>query len=339
MKKALITGVTGQDGFYLANYLLSLGYEVGGIVRRTSVPNDFRIKALYSHPYFRIFEGDVTDLSSIESAVLSFGPDEFYHLAAFSHVGSSWGSPIATCDIVGLGTLNCLEALRRAANDCRFYFAGSSEQFGNTILDNKPLNESSLMKPESPYAAAKVFGYNITHVYRNSYNLFTSVGILMNHESPLRGDQFVTKKITKGLAKIACGKQKKLTLGNINAFRDWGFAGDFVVAMHKILNHHSPDDFVIATGETHSVSEFLSLTCQFFNLDPSKVVEIDHSLYRPKDVDKLLGDFSKAKNMLGWEPQTSFKSLVEMMCQYDFARESGQKDLSNLLGVKLCTKN
>ncbi len=341
-RTAIVTGITGQDGFYLAYYLLSLGYRVVGIDRRTSLPTDERLRMLRGNPNLVILAGDVTDTASIQNAVQQFAPDEFYHLATQSHVGHSWETPQATCQITGMGVLNCLESIKRFAPDCRFYFAGSSEQFGNTIrqdfspdrhgcMSNIPsdgtlqyrlLNEQSPMAPESPYAAAKVFGYNISHVYRRSYDLFASCGILFNHESPIRGEQFVTRKITSVLARVKWGLEDHIELGNMSASRDWGFAGDYVKAMHAMLQHSVPDDFVVATGETHSVREFFDLACEHFELEPRKVLRINKRYLRPKDVDTLQGDATKAKNILKWSPSTSFKNLVTMMCDYDLHAQS-----------------
>lgn len=319
-KTAIITGITGQDGFYLADYLLKLGYRVVGIDRRTSLPTDARLKTLRGSPNLIIVNGDVTDYSSIQEAIRLFTPDEFYHLAAQSHVALSWKSPISTVDITGNGTLNCLEAIRKEKPDCRFYFAGSSEQFGNTLSNNNSnlLNEKSPMNPESPYAAAKLFGYNITQVYRRSYKLFASAGILFNHESAIRGEQFVTRKITSTLAKIYWKQENYLELGNINSYRDWGFAGDYVKAMHLIINHEYPDDFVIATGRTYSVSQFLDKACEYFKLSQNEVLKIKQEFIRPQDVNILIGDASKARIVLGWQPETSFDQLVDSMCKYDY---------------------
>lgn len=339
-KTAVITGVTGQDGYYLTEHLLELGYKVVGIDRRTSLPTTDRLTRFMGTPNFTLIRGDVTDLSSVQEVVSTFKPDEFYHLAAQSHVGVSWKTPIATCDITGMGTLNCLEALRKFKPDCRFYFAGSSEQFGNSLpngrervyvpgigyrgLGFKPeleqigkLNEYSPMHPESPYAAAKVFGYNICQVYRRSYDMFTACGILFNHESPIRGKDFVTRKITRQLAEIAAGQREFIELGNMDSCRDWGFAGDYVRAMHAMLQLDEPDDFVIAIGETYSVQEFFEIACRYFKLDPERILRINEAFIRPKDVDVLIGDSSKARDLLGWKPECSFEMLVELMCQYD----------------------
>lgn len=332
-KTAVITGITGQDGFYLTNHLLSLDYQVVGIVRRTSSPSDGRLRTLRGSPNLHLVNGDVTDLSSLERIVSEWCPDEFYHLAAQSHVAFSWEYPLATAEITGIGTLNCLEALRSYSPYSRFYFAGSSEQFGNSIkqrhnqtIDNPrryvSLNEDSPMEPESPYAAAKVFGYNISRVYRRSFDMFTACGILFNHESPVRGEEFVTRKITSSLARIKWDLQDYVELGNMDACRDWGFAGDYVRAMHAMLQHDTPDDFVIATGRTFSVKEFFQKCCAWFELEPEKVYKINPMFMRPKDVEVLLGDSTKAQTTLGWKPECSFDSLVEKMCQYDYHLQS-----------------
>ena len=335
-KTAIITGITGQDGFYLAHYLLSLGYRVVGLDRRTSLPTDERLRTLRGSPNFFILNGDVTDLSSIENVVNKFHPDEFYHLAAQSHVGLSWETPISTVDITGVGVLNCLEALRKNRPECRFYFAGSSEQFGNShsnMAESAMLDETSPMHPESPYAAAKVFGYNISQVYRRSYDMFTSCGILFNHESPMRGEQFVTRKITLALARIHAGQQDILELGNLSACRDWGFAGDYVRAMHSMLQHNEPDDFVIATGKTYSVQQFLDQALAYFGIDADRV-RVNSELYRPKDVDVLIGDAAKARELLGWEPEMNFHELVNIMCEHDLHYVKGRMDQADTcLGV------
>jgi GDPmannose 4,6-dehydratase len=286
-----------------------------------------------------LVHGDITDISSIQKAVKEFKPDEFYNLAAQSHVAMSWEYPIATSEITGIGVLNCLEAIKQEKPDCKFYQAGSSEQFGNSlepefcpsiaeprrmvlVPSSDHLHENSLMAPESPYAAAKMFGYNMTQVYRRSFDMFATCGILFNHESPLRGEEFVTRKITSNLARVKWGLQEHVELGNMDACRDWGFAGDYVRAMHAMLQHNKPDDFVIATGKTYSVKQFFNECCEWFELDPEKVYKINPKYMRPKDVEVLLGDSSKAQNVLGWKPQCNFEELVNKMCQYDYHLQS-----------------
>jgi GDPmannose 4,6-dehydratase len=323
-KTALITGVTGQDGFYLSHFLLEQGYRVVGFVRRTSLPTDSRLRTLRGSPNFHLIHGDITDIASIQKAVREFQPDEFYNLAAQSHVAMSWEYPIATSQVTGLGVLNCLEAIRQEKPDCRFYQAGSSEQFGNPIFEGRTasLSENSPMEPESPYAAAKVFGYDMTRVYRRSFDMFATCGILFNHESPVRGEEFVTRKITSHLARVKWGLQEHVELGNMSACRDWGFAGDYVRAMHAMLQHETPDDFVVATGKTYSVQAFFDACCQWFDLDPAAVYKSNPKFMRPKDVEVLLGDSSKAQRILGWEPTCDFTELVEKMCQYDYHLQS-----------------
>ena len=329
-KTAIITGITGQDGFYLAHYLLDLGYRVVGLTRRTSLPTDARLRTLRGSPNLHILHGDITDISSIQRIVKQFQPDEFYGLAAQSHVGMSWEYPIATSEITGLGVLNCLEAIKQEKPDCRFYQAGSSEQFGNPIVDGKTasLNELSPMEPESPYAAAKCFGHDMTRVYRRSFNMFATTGILFNHESPVRGEEFVTRKISRGLARVYWGLQDCVELGNMDAKRDWGFAGDYVKAMHAILQRDEPEDFVIATGHSYSVREFFDACCQYFQLDPEKVYKVNPKFMRPKDVEVLLGDSSKAQRELGWKPECNFDSLVAKMCDYDYHLQSPNPDIA-----------
>jgi len=345
-KTAIISGVGGQDGFYLTHYLLGLGYRVIGVSRRTSTPNDLRLKILRSSPNLHLVHGDVTDLSSIQNIVRLFQPDEFYNLAAQSHVALSWEYPITTSEITGLGVLNCLEAIRKEKPDCRFYQAGSSEQFGNSGFERQDiplsiprlgiesdgrvayfLNEDSVMRPESPYAVAKNYAYNMTQVYRRSFDMFTSCGILFNHESPVRGEEFVTRKITRGLARVRWGLQPHVELGNMDACRDWGFAKDYVRGMHAMLQQDTPDDFVIATGETHSVRSFFEKCCGHFELDVNDVYKVNPKFMRPKDVEALLGDSSKAKKVLGWEPECTFDELVRKMCDYDYHLQSPDAEL------------
>ena len=329
-KTAIITGITGQDGFYLASYLLEQGYRVVGIVRRTSLPTNGRLRTLLGSPNLHLVHGDVTDLSSIQKAIREFQPHEFYHLAAQSHVGMSWEYAEQTTQATGVGVLNCLDALRSEKPECRFYFAGSSEQFGNPIQEGRVaiLNEESPMEPESPYAAAKVFGYNITRVYRRSFDMFATCGILFNHESPVRGEEFVTRKITSNLARVKWGLQDYVELGNMAACRDWGFAGDYVRVMHAMLQHDVPDDFVVATGETNSVQHFFNECCKWFDLDPVAVYKANPKYMRPKDIDVLLGDSSKAQERLGWKPECDFGQLVEKMCQYDYHLQSPDPSIS-----------
>jgi GDPmannose 4,6-dehydratase len=327
-KTAVITGITGQDGFYLAHHLLQLGYRVVGVQRRTSMPSDERLRTLRCSPNLVLVDGDITDPGSLQYIVRTFQPDEFYNLAAMSHVGMSWKYPRMTAEATGIGVLNCLEALRLEKPDCHFYQAGSSEQFGNAIREHHneakgssrrfvALNEMSAMEPESPYAAAKCYGHDIVQVYRRSYDMHASCGILFNHESPLRGEAFVTRKITRALARIRHGLDTHIPLGNTSACRDWGFAGDYVKAMHLMLQQDQPDDYVIATGETHSVQDFLETACRFFGVDPEEVLKIDDQYKRPKDVEVLLGDASKAERELGWTREKSFEDLVNVMCEHD----------------------
>jgi len=325
-RTAVISGCGGQDGFYLTHYLLGLGYRVIGILRRTSTPNDIRLRFLKGSPNFHLVHGDVTDLSSIQRIVRDFKPDEFYNLAAQSHVALSWEYPIATSEITGLGVLNCLEAIRKEKSDCRFYQAGSSEQFGNSVakMNDGVLSESSPMEPESPYAVAKVFGYNITQCYRRSFDMFATCGILFNHESPMRGEEFVTRKITTALARIYWGLQDCVELGNLDACRDWGFAKDYVQAMHAMLQQDQPDDFVISTGRTHSVREFFNQCCKHFALDPELVYRVNPQFIRPKDIDVLIGDSTKAQTKLNWKPDCTFEKLIEKMCTYDLHAQSPQ---------------
>lgn len=324
MKKALITGITGQDGSYIAELLLSKGYEVHGIIRRASTFNTGRISHIYQDPHTpgaRLFlhYGDFSDGSSISEIVNNIEPDEVYHLAAQSHVRTSFDIPEYTADVTGLGTVRILEAIRRSKKNTRFYQASSSEMFGKA--KQVPQNEDTPFHPRSPYACAKVFAYHTTVNYRESYGIFASNGILFNHESPRRGETFVTRKITRGIAKILAGKENHIFLGNLEAKRDWGFAGDFVDAMWRILQYGKPDDFVIATGETHSVKEFLHEAFSLVGLDWEKHVKIDPRYLRPAEVDLLLGDYSKAKKLLGWEPKVRFKELVRMMVEADCRTE------------------
>lgn len=314
MKTALITGITGQDGSYLAELLLAKGYEVHGVIRRASTFNTKRIDHIFNK--LHIHYGDLTDGGGLTRLVREVSPDEVYNLGAQSHVKVSFEVPEYTAAATGVGTLMLLEAVRDGAPGAKVYQASSSEMFGST---SPPQNEKSPFHPRSPYGCAKVFSYWISVNYRESYGMFVSNGILFNHESPRRGETFVTRKITKAVARIKRGLQKELVLGNLNSQRDWGFAGDFVEAMWKILQCPDPDDFVIATGEMHTVKEFAQLAFQHVGLDWEKYVRIDPKYFRPAEVDALQGDASKAETILGWKPKTSFKRLVEMMVDSDIA--------------------
>lgn len=324
MRRALITGITGQDGSYLAESLLKKGYEVYGIIRRASTFNTGRIDNIYQDPHnprakMFIYYGDFTDSSSISEIVNTAEPDEIYHLAAQSHVRTSFDIPEYTGDVTGLGTVRILEAIRRSKKNIKYYQASSSEMFGQT--EEVPQKETTPFHPRSPYACAKVYAYHMTINYRESYGIFASNGILFNHESPRRGETFVTRKITRGLARILAKKEKYLYLGNLEAKRDWGYAGDFVDAMHRILQYKEPEDFVIATGEVHSVKEFLEEAFSLVGLNWEDYVKIDKRYFRPAEVKVLQGDYSKAKKLLGWEPKIKFKELVRMMLEADMKKE------------------
>jgi GDPmannose 4,6-dehydratase len=317
MKKALITGITGQDGSYLAELLLSKGYEVHGIIRRASTFNTQRIDHIYRDPHagsdkvqLYLHYGDLANTGNLTDIIYSIKPDEIYHLAAQSHVRVSFDLPEYTGDITGLGTMRILEAVRKSGIPTRFYQASSSEMYGSAA---PPQNEQTAFEPQSPYAAAKVYAFWATRNYRAGYQMFASNGILFNHESPRRGETFVTRKITRALAQIVAGRQNKLYLGNLDAKRDWGYAPDYVAAMWKIVQHNRPDDFVIGTGESHSVREFLDESFGYLNLEWQKYVEIDPRYFRPTEVNYLLADPSKAINELGWEPRIFFKDLVRIM--------------------------
>jgi GDPmannose 4,6-dehydratase len=319
MKKALITGISGQDGSYLAELLLEKGYEVHGLVRRSSSFNTGRIDHLYRDPHqegVRLFThyGDLTDPVALTQLLYRLQPDEIYHLGAQSHVRVSFDIPGYTFDVTGGGTLRLLEAMREAGVDSRFYQASSSEMYGAAP---PPQSETTPFHPRSPYAVAKLAAYWAAVNYREAYGTFASNGILFNHEAPRRGETFVTRKITRALARIKHGLQDKLFLGNLDAKRDWGYAPDYVEAMWRMLQHDTPDDFVIATGETHSVREFLEAAFGHAGLDWEEHVEIDPRYFRPSEVDVLLGDASKAKEKLGWEPTVRFEELVRIMVDTD----------------------
>ena len=320
MKKALITGITGQDGSYLADLLLAKGYQVHGIIRRASTFNTSRIDHLYADPHIHdvhlfLHYGDLSDSVGLVKLLYELKPDEIYHLGAQSHVRVSFDIPEYTSDITGVGTIRILEAMREAGGRSRFYQASSSEMFGKA--QEVPQNEKTPFWPRSPYGVAKVFSYWATVNYRESYGLHASNGILFNHESPRRGETFVTRKITRAVARIKAGLQDKLFLGNLDAKRDWGYAPEFVEAMWLMLQQEQPDDYVVATGETHTVREFLELSFGRAGLEWEKYVDKDPRYYRPAEVELLLGDPSKAKKQLGWEPKTKFKDLVTLMTDAD----------------------
>lgn len=313
--RALITGITGQDGSYLAELLLEKGYEVYGIVRRSSLEKYDRIEQITEK--VRLVEGDLTDQSSLDHAIQQVQPDEVYNLAAQSFVPVSWNQPVLTADVTGLGALRVLEGLRKHSPKTKFLQASSSEMFGKVV--ESPQTEKTRFHPRSPYGVAKVFAHHITVNYRESYKLFACSSICFNHESPRRGGEFVTRKVTQHVAKIKLGLANKLKMGNLDAQRDWGFAGDYTRAMWMILQQSEPDDFVISTGQTHSVQELLELAFSRAGLDWKKYVEIDPKLVRPAEVDYLCGDSSKARKVLGWEPKVGFKELIEMMVDADLA--------------------
>lgn len=323
-KKALISGITGQDGSYLAEFLIARGYEVYGIIRRASSFNTGRIDPIYQDPHvpnnrLHLVYGDLNDASSLNKILRTVQPDEIYNLGAQSHVRVSFDIPEYTAEITGVGSVRMLEAIRESGINPKFYQASSSEMFGK--VQEIPQRETTPFYPRSPYGAAKVYAYWITVNYREAYNLFACNGILFNHESPRRGETFVTRKITKAAACIKLGLQKELFLGNLDAKRDWGFAGDYVPAMWMMLQQAEPDDFVIATGETHSVRELLDVAFERLDLDWKKYVKIDPRYYRPSEVDLLIGDSTKAKEKLGWEPKVSFAELVTSMVDSDLRIE------------------
>ncbi|HEX7503813.1 MAG TPA: GDP-mannose 4,6-dehydratase [Syntrophales bacterium] len=329
MKRAFITGITGQDGSYLTEFLLGKGYEVHGLIRRASTFNTDRIDHLYkdihdpdNHLYLHF--GDLSTSGQLTDLLHSIKPDEIYHLGAQSHVRVSFDMPEYTGDITGMGTLRLLEAVRKTGIKTKFYQASSSEMFGAAP---PPQSEQTLFQPQSPYAAAKVFAYYLVRNYRDAYKIFACNGILFNHESPRRGETFVTRKITRAATRIKLGLQDKLYLGNTAAKRDWGYAGDFVEAMWIMLQQGKPDDYVIATGETHSVREFLEKVFQKLDLDIEKHVEIDPRYYRPTEVDVLLGDASKARKKLGWSPKVGFEQLIDMMVATDLELAQKEKTL------------
>ncbi len=320
-KRALITGITGQDGSYLAELLLEKGYEVFGVIRRLSAPNVWRIQHLL--PRITLLQGDLLDQLSLIKAVDKAQPEEFYNLAAMSFVPSSWDQPMLTGEYNAQGVTRALEAVRSVNPKIRFYQASSSEMYGR--VREVPQTEMTPFYPRSPYGVSKVFGHYITVNYRESYDLFACSGILFNHESPRRGIEFVTRKVTDGVARIKLGLEKKLMLGNRDASRDWGFSGDYVRAMWLMLQQDQPDDYVVATGEAHSVQELVEVAFAHVGLDWQEFVGIDQRYLRPAEVDHLIGDPAKAKKDLGWEPTVDFKGLVHMMVDADMDRlKSGQ---------------
>ncbi|KPQ35127.1 MAG: GDP-mannose 4,6-dehydratase [Phormidesmis priestleyi Ana] len=337
-KRALITGITGQDGSYLAELLLEKGYEVHGIIRRTSTFNTDRIDHIYVDPHAEdaklfLHYGDLNDGTMLRRILEQVQPREVYNLGAQSHVRVSFDSPEYTVDTVAMGALRLLEAIRdyqqRTSQEVRFYQAGSSEMFGK--VQHELQSEKTPFYPRSPYSCAKVYAHWQTINYRESYDMFATNGILFNHESPRRGETFVTRKITRALARIIAGQQKKLYLGNLDAKRDWGYAKDYVKAMWLMLQHHEPDDFVVATGETYSIREFLTVAFEYAGLDWNDYVAFDERYLRPAEVDVLIGDSSKAKRVLGWQPEVSFEGLVKLMVDSDL-EAIGLKPIGNAEG-------
>jgi GDPmannose 4,6-dehydratase len=331
-RKALITGITGQDGSYLSEFLLGKGYEVHGIIRRSSSFNTGRIDALYQDPHvpdvrLRLVYGDLNDASSLNTILRTIQPDEIYNLGAQSHVRVSFEIPEYTAEVTGVGTIRLLEAIRESGQKPKFYQASSSEMFGK--VQEIPQRETTPFYPRSPYGAAKLYAHWITVNYREAYNLFACSGILFNHESPRRGETFVTRKITKAAARIKLGLQQDLYLGNLDAKRDWGYAGDYVEAMWLMLQQPQPDDYVIATGETHTVREFLDVAFGHLDLDWKKYVKIDPKYYRPTEVDLLIGDAGKAKKQLQWEPKVRFQELARMMVGADLETERERLEGTN----------
>ena len=327
--EAIITGITGQDGYYLSKLLLEKGYVVHGFIRRSSNINTTRIDSLISQygaeGQLKLYYSDLLDSSSITNLIKNIQPDEIYNLAAQSHVAVSFQNPMYSTNTSTVGTLTILESIRNADKKIKFYQASSSEMFGGS--HRGLLNENSLFDPKSPYAAAKLFSHNLTKLYRESYNLFAVNGILFNHESPIRGETFVTRKITRAVGRIYHGLQKKLTLGNLEASRDWGFAGDYVKGMYLMLQHKKPDDWVLATGETHTVREFVETAFNYLGLDWENFVVTSEKYFRPNEVDFLLGDASKARNELRWNIEVSFDDLIKKMVDEDLLIAEREKVL------------
>lgn len=351
MKKALIIGVTGQDGSYLAELLLENGYEVYGLQRRASLPNSARIDNIYDNPKYPNFitiYGDLSDNSNLRRTIEKIQPDEIYNLGAQSHVKVSFDLPEYTANINALGTLRILEVIRDLKTPIKYYQASSSEMFGKVLAI--PQNESTPFNPQSPYGLSKVFAFYATRIYRDSYGIFASNGILFNHESPRRGVTFVTRKITQGLCRIKLGLQETLRLGNLDSKRDWGYAKDYVEGIWMILQHHEPDDFVLATGETHSIREFIEEAGKYLGFDiiwkgkginekgmnrknGKVIIEIDPSYFRPLEVDLLLGSSTKATGILGWKPKVTFKELVKLMIQHDLDLVKKEKRIGHKIEI------
>ena len=323
--RALITGITGQDGSYLAELLLEKNYEVFGLVRRSSVKRLERIETVIDN--ITLVEGDLTDQSSLDSAIRDVEPDEVYNMAAQSFVPASWNQPVLTGDVTGSGVIRVLEAIRKHRPTAKFLQASSSEMFGK--VRETPQNERTPFYPRSPYGVAKVFGHHITVNYRESYGIFACSAMAFNHESPRRGTEFVTRKVTQQVARITCGVAKKLLMGNLDAKRDWGFAGDYVKGMWRILQQPEPEDFVLATGITHSIRELLEIAFSTVGLDWRHYVDIDPKFLRPAEVDFLCGDAKKAREKLGWQPEIKFEELIRMMVEADV--EAMQRGMSHMI--------
>lgn len=316
MRRALITGITGQDGAYLADFLLGKGYEVYGVYRRLSTPNFWRLQYLDIFEKVHLIGADMIDAGSLIEAIRIASPEEVYHLAAQSFVWSSFEEPIGTAEMTGLGVTRILEAIRHVNPEIRFYQASTSELYGNAETD-APLTENSPFQPQSPYAAAKLYGYWITRIYREGYHMYACNGILFNHESPLRGLEFITRKLSNAAAKISLGLEKEIAVGNLDAMRDWGYAPDFVESMFLMLQQEAPDDYVVATNESHSVREFAEKAFAAVGLDYRDHVKVDRRFMRPLDVRHLRGDYRKAEERLGWKPRVNFDRLLSLMVQAD----------------------
>ncbi|MCF7795384.1 GDP-mannose 4,6-dehydratase [Patescibacteria group bacterium] len=339
-KIAFVTGITGQDGSYLAELLLEKGYEVHGLIRRASTFNTGRIEHLYQDPHksntrLKLHYGDLSDAGNLEKLIREINPDEIYHLGAQSHVRVSFDIPEYTGNITGLATIRLLESIMRNNIKCKFYQASSSEMFGKVKEEDLPISEKTLFHPRSPYACAKIYGYWSAINFREAYNIFAVNGILFNHESSRRGETFVSRKVTRGLARIKLGMDEKLYLGNLDAKRDWGHAKDYVKGMWQMMQQDTPDDYVLATNEVHTVREMVEIAGKYFDMNikwegeglaekgidtktGKTIIEIDEKYFRPTEVDVLLGDYSKAKEKLGWEPETSFEELIAEMCESDY---------------------